>query len=205
MLELIARETENARRGLPARIVAKLNSLAERQIIEALYGASQAGVQIDLIVRGICSLRPGMKGLSENIRVRSIVDRFLEHSRIYYFENACQPEVFISSADWLPRNCFRRIETAFPIEDGVLRERAIKELLAITLADNTKARFLEEDGSYRRAAPGNREKAHRSQFEFISLAQTAPPSARRGAVDGKVAHPHVRLASSPFAASKRKA
>ena len=105
---------ENARQGLPARIILKLNSLADRRIIEALYRASEAGVKIDLIVRGICCLRPGLKGVSENITVRSIVDRFLEHSRIYYFENACQPQVFISSADWMPRNFFRRIELAIP-------------------------------------------------------------------------------------------
>src|SRR5206468_2726624 len=122
LLKLIEREADNARRGLPARIIAKINSLADRQTIETLYGASGAGVQIDLLVRGICALRPGVKGISENITVRSVVDRFLEHSRIYYFENACQPQVFVASADWLPRNFFRRIETAFPIEDGVLRE-----------------------------------------------------------------------------------
>src|SRR4030095_9368721 len=109
LLELIAREKENARRGLPARIIAKMNSLADPKIIEALYAASEAGVQIDLIVRGICCLRPGVKGFSRNIVVRSIVDRFLEHSRVYYFENACCPEVFVGSADWLPRNFFRRI------------------------------------------------------------------------------------------------
>ena len=109
-------------------------------------------MKIDLIVRGICCLRPGVHGLSENITVRSIVDRFLEHSRIFYFENACQPEVFVGSADWMPRNFFRRIELVFPIEDGVLRERIISEVLAISLADNTKARFLQPDGSYRRAA-----------------------------------------------------
>src|SRR4029077_16409589 len=142
ILQLIARETQNARRGLPARIVAKINSLAERQVIEALYEASQAGVQIELIVRGICCLRPGIKGLSENIRVHSIVDRFLEHSRVYCFENACQPQVFIASADWLPRNFFRRIELAVPIEDGILRERIINEILAVSLADNARARFL---------------------------------------------------------------
>ena len=152
LLQLVERESENARQGLPARIILKLNSLADRQIIEALYRASQAGVQIDLIVRGICCLRPGLKGVSENITVRSIVDRFLEHSRIYYFENACQPQVFISSADWMPRNFFRRIELAFPIEDGILRERLISEVLALSLADNVKARFLQPDGSYRRAA-----------------------------------------------------
>ena len=119
-------------------------------MIEALYRASAAGVKIDLIVRGICCLRPGLKGVSENITVRSIVDRFLEHSRIYYFENACQPQVFISSADWMPRNFFRRIELAIPVEDGVLRERLISEVLAVSLADNAKARFLHADGSYQR-------------------------------------------------------
>src|SRR5205814_10599628 len=134
LIQLIARETSNARRNLPARIIAKLNSLVDPQTIEALYHASEAGVKIDLIVRGICCLRPGLKGVSRNITVRSIVDRFLEHSRIYYFENACQPQVFISSADWMPRNFFRRIELAVPIEDGVLRERIIHEILAGSLA-----------------------------------------------------------------------
>src|SRR5262249_47328307 len=163
MLQLIDREAENARNGLPARIIAKVNSLAEPQIIEALYKASEAGVKIDLIVRGICCLKPGVKGLSENITVRSIIDRFLEHSRVYYFENACQPQVFVGSADWLPRNLFRRIEVVFPIEDGVLRERIISEILAVTLADNTRARMLSGDGSYHRVEKQG--KAHRSQFE----------------------------------------
>jgi polyphosphate kinase len=195
LLQLIQREAENARRGLPARISAKLNSLAEREVIQALCRASQAGVRIDLIVRGICCLRPGVEGLSENITVRSIVDRFLEHSRIYYFENACQPRVFVSSADWLPRNFFGRIEIAFPIEDGVLRERLINELLAVPLADNVKTRLLQPDGSYRRAVPGPGETAHRSQFEFIELAQ-AERSHR--IADGKPRHPQMRLAPSPF-------
>jgi polyphosphate kinase len=200
LLQLIERETENASRGLPARIIAKINSLGEPRLIEALYRASQAGVEITLLVRGICSLRPGFKGLSENITVRSIVDRFLEHSRIYYFENACQPQVFLASADWLPRNCFRRIEVAFPIEDGVLRERILREILPISLADNTKARFLQPDGSYRRAKPGRGEKARRSQFEFIALAE-------RGAalLEAPVSTPkytQVKLVPSPFQAPK---
>jgi polyphosphate kinase len=146
-----------------------MNSLVDRQIIEALYLASQAGVKIDLIVRGICCLRPRIRGLSENITVRSIVDRFLEHPRLFYFENACQPEVFIGSADWMPRNFFRRIEIVFPIEDGVLRERVKTELLDIPLADNLKARLLRSDGSYYRPAlrPGIR--ARRSQKEFMEL------------------------------------
>jgi polyphosphate kinase len=197
LLQLIGREAENARRGLPARILAKLNSLAERQMIEALYQASQAGVQIELIVRGICCLRPGVKGLSENIRVRSIVDRFLEHSRIYYFENACQPQVFVTSADWLPRNFFRRIELAFPIEDGVLRERLINEILAIPLGDNVKARFLQPDGLYQRARPQARQPARRSQFEFISKASAAGSETTKS-VDGQPKYPRVKLATSPF-------
>jgi polyphosphate kinase len=203
LLQLIERESDNARRGLPARIIARLNSLSERQLIEALYRASQAGVEIELIVRGICSLRPGLKGVSDNIRVRSIVDRFLEHSRIYYFENACQPQLFIASADWLPRNFFRRIELAIPIEDGVLRERLIKEILGITLADNTKARFLEADGSYRRATLRKGEVPHRSQFEFIACASGKDDSPAK-AVDGKTRYPRVRLALPPFAGQKRR-
>src|SRR5206468_1227197 len=147
LLALIRREAEHAREGLPARIIAKMNALVEREMIEALYLASQAGVKIDLIVRGICCLRPGLTGVSDNITVRSIVDRFLEHSRIVYFENACQPQVFVGSADWMPRNLFRRIEVVFPIEDGILRERVKRELLDIPLADNCKARLLQPDGS----------------------------------------------------------
>jgi polyphosphate kinase len=149
-LELIKRERQHAERGLPARIIAKMNSLVATELIDALYKASQAGVQVDLIVRGICCLRPGVPGLSENIRVRSIVGRFLEHSRIFYFENACQPEIFMGSADWMPRNLFKRIEVVFPIEDGNLRERIVNELLGIQLADNVKARLIQADGSHTR-------------------------------------------------------
>jgi polyphosphate kinase len=193
MLQLIEREIQNANQGLPARIIAKINSLAEPQIIEALYRASQAGVKIDLIVRGICCLRPGVRGLSENITVRSIVDRFLEHSRVYYFENACQPQVFIGSADWLPRNLFRRIEVVFPIEDGVIRERIINEILALPLADNVKARVLCSDGSYRMAA--KRGKTRRSQFEFIEVAIGAGNG--MGGTPAKNKFPAVKLAERP--------
>jgi polyphosphate kinase len=198
LLELIARETEHARQGLPARIIAKFNSLADPKTIEDLYQASQAGVQIDLIVRGICCLRPGVPGLSENIRVRSIVDRFLEHSRVYYFENACQPEVFISSADWLPRNFFRRIELAFPIEDGNLRERIISEILGVTLADNTRARFLQPDGTYQAAKPARGQKPIRSQFEFIALARASDQAQTKSAAS-PTRFPKVRLRASPTA------
>jgi polyphosphate kinase len=202
LLKLIDREAANARQGLPARIIAKINSLAEQQIIEALYRASQAGVRIDLVVRGICSLRPGLKGLSENITVRSIVDRFLEHSRIYYFENACQPQVYLGSADWLPRNCVRRIEVAFPIEDGVLRERVINEILALTLADNAKARFLLPNGLYERARLTPREIRRRSQAEFIAIAAVEEGQTRQPAA-GKIRYPQVRLAPSPFDNSRK--
>jgi polyphosphate kinase len=204
LLRLVDRETQNALQGLPARIILKLNSLADRQAIEALYRASAAGVKIDLIVRGICCLRPGVEGLSENITVRSIVDRFLEHSRIYYFDNACQPQVFISSADWMPRNFFRRIELAVPVEDGVLRERLISEVLALPLADTSKARFLQADGTYRRATPKGDGEANRSQARFIALAQAEENPSRKPR-DGKARYPRVRLVPSPFASTKRKA
>ncbi len=172
MLKLIERETANAGRGLPARIIAKMNSLVDREIIEALYRASQAGVKIDLIVRGICCLRPGVLGVSERITVRSVVDRFLEHSRIFYFENACQPEVFVGSADWMPRNFFRRVEVIFPIEDGNLRDRVKRELLDTVLADTVKARVLQADGTYLRAPVKRGTKAARSQAEFIERASS---------------------------------
>jgi polyphosphate kinase len=203
LLELVNREAENARQGLPARIILKINSLADRRIIETLYRASEAGVKIDLIVRGICCLRPGLRGVSRNITVRSIVDRFLEHSRIYYFENGCRPEVFISSADWMPRNFYGRIELGIPIEDGVLRERIISEILVISLADNAKARFLHSDGSYRRATPSNGDRVRRSQFEFMALT-AAEEEAHPRPADGKRRYPQVRLAPSPFAAPKPK-
>ena len=203
LLGLVERETQNARQGLPAHIILKINSLADRQVIEALYRASAAGVKIDLIVRGICCLRPGLKGVSENITVRSIVDRFLEHSRICYFENACQPQVFISSADWMPRNFFRRIELATPIEDGVLRERLISEALAISLADNAKARWLQADGSYRRSTTVPRDTSRRSQPQFLALTGADEESPRK-ALNGKSRYPQVRLAPSPFAAPTRK-
>jgi len=200
IVALIQREADNARRGLPARIIAKVNSLAERKIIEALYRASQAGVKIDLIVRGICSLRPGVPGVSENITVRSVVDRFLEHSRIYYFENACRPEVFVGSADWLPRNMFRRIELAFPIDDGNLRERLIREILEVTLADNTKARVLQPDGTYTRLAPSPREAQRRSQADFIAIVSGEKVNAADPRPARKQRQIKVRLASSPFKA-----
>ncbi|MCX8156034.1 MAG: polyphosphate kinase 1 [Verrucomicrobiae bacterium] len=177
VVALIRREAENARRGLPARIIAKMNALVDKEVIDALYEASQAGVEVELIVRGICCLRPGLPGISERIRVRSIVDRFLEHSRVFYFENACQPEVYLSSADWMPRNFYKRIEVMWPVEDGNLRERIIQEILALPLRDNVKASVLLPDGQYQRASRAPGEAAHRSQMEFIERATEAEKQA----------------------------
>ncbi len=177
MLALVEAEAANARKGLPARIIAKMNALVDRGMIEALYRASQAGVQTQLIVRGICCLRPGVPGLSERIAVRSIVGRFLEHSRIFYFENACRPKVYLGSADWMPRNFFSRIETVFPIEDGILRDRIINEILAGCLADNAKSRLLQPNGSYRRPPPLAGEPRIHCQQEFTRRALARGKSA----------------------------
>ncbi len=149
-IQLIQRETEHARAGRPARIIAKMNSLLEQSIIEALYDASQAGVEVDLIIRGICSLRPGLPGISERIRVRSIVGRFLEHSRIFLFANGGEEEVFCGSVDWMPRNLFERCEVMFPVKDPGLRGRLRNEILAAYLADTAKTRLLRPDGTYSR-------------------------------------------------------
>ncbi|MFM1941327.1 MAG: hypothetical protein RI897_309 [Verrucomicrobiota bacterium] len=170
MLDLIERETRNAQQGLPSRIVAKMNSLVDPEIISALYRASQAGVPIELIIRGICCLRPGIPDLSPTIKVRSIVGRFLEHSRVFYFENACQPQVFVGSADWMPRNFFRRIEVVFPIEDGVLRDWLLREYLQLQLSDNTKARVMHSNGEYELARADKKAAPCDSQVEFMNLA-----------------------------------
>jgi polyphosphate kinase len=154
LMEKIEREIAHARVGKPARIIAKMNALNEESVVEVLYRASQAGVQIDLIVRASCTLRPGIPGVSENIRVRSIVGRFLEHSRVYWFQNDTTPEIYCSSADWMERNLMRRIETCFPIRDPELAARVYDESLANYLADNTQAWQLEPDGSYTRLTPG---------------------------------------------------
>ena len=151
ILGLIAREVEHARAGRPASIVAKMNALLDRGTVEAMYVASQAGVEIDLIVRGMCSLRPGVKGLSERIRVRSVVGRFLEHSRIFWFANGGEAEVFCGSADWMPRNLFERCEVMYPVRQADLAERLRVEILGAYLKDNVKARLLLPDGTYVRA------------------------------------------------------
>jgi polyphosphate kinase len=150
-LGLIRREMEHARAGRPAHIVAKMNALLEPSVIEALYDASNAGVEIDLIIRGLCILRPGVKGLSSRIRVRSIVGRFLEHSRIYHFANGGDDEIYLGSADWMPRNLFERCEVAFPVRDAAVKVRIHDEILPAYLADTVKARIQQSDGTYQRA------------------------------------------------------
>jgi len=166
LIGLIERERDHVLAGRPARIIAKLNSLVDQEIIEKLYEASCADVTIDLIVRGICCLRPKIPGLSQNIRVLSIVGRFLEHSRIYYFANDGQPDIFLSSADWMPRNFLRRVEVAFPVEDPGLRDNVINEVLPRFLNDRVKARELQPDGSYRRLKPEGTEARAQAQWHF---------------------------------------
>src|SRR5690348_1223822 len=150
-LELIEREAEHARHGRPARIIAKMNGLLDKTIIAALYRASQAGVGIDLIVRGMCALRPGVRGVSDRIRVRSVVGRLLEHSRIFFFANGGEEEIYVGSADWMPRNLYERVEVLFPVQDPVLHHRLRGEILEAYLADDVKARVLRSDGTYVRA------------------------------------------------------
>jgi polyphosphate kinase len=166
-LRLIRREAEHARAGRPARIVAKMNALLEPSVIEALYQASQAGVDIDLIIRGLSILRPGVKGLSDRIRVRSIVGRFLEHSRIFYFANGGEDEVYLGSADWMPRNLFERCEVVFPVRDGAAVARIEEEILPAYLADTTKARLQQADGSYLRACKVLKDAAAFSSQDFL--------------------------------------
>lgn len=178
VIELIQREGRHAREGRPARIIAKMNSLVDPEAIEALYEASAAGVRIDLVVRGTCCLRPGLPGVSENIRVLSIIDKFLEHSRIFYFQNGDEPEVYLSSADWMPRNFRRRVETMFPIEEPRLHHRIVDGILGVVLADNVKARELQADGTYVRVAPGT--PVVRSQVEFQNMARELASTADLG-------------------------
>ena len=169
LLARIAREAANARAGRPARIVAKLNALNEPQVVRALYAASQAGVGIDLVVRGACTLRPGVPGVSDNIRVRSIVGRFLEHSRVYWFANDGAPELFCASADWLERNLLRRVEIGFPVLDPDMAARVRAEALDNYLADNTDAWLLQPDGRYERMVPGDAP-AHSAQRVLLDRA-----------------------------------
>jgi polyphosphate kinase len=171
LLRLIDREIQKSTSKNPGRIVAKMNALIDTKIIRKLYEASCAGVHIDLLARGICCLRPGVPGISENIRVISILDRFLEHSRIYYFHNGGNPEIYSGSADWMPRNFKRRAEILYPIENTELKARIINEILMTYLSDNVKARFLQPDGSYVRSKPKEGDRLVRSQSELIGIAR----------------------------------
>ncbi|MBX3233785.1 MAG: polyphosphate kinase 1 [Labilithrix sp.] len=200
-LGLIARETENARQGRPSRIVAKMNALVDEDVIEALYRASQAGVLISLMIRGICCLRPGVPGVSDNIEVRAIIDRYLEHGRIFHFSNAGKDEVYIASADWMPRNFHRRVEVMVPIDDPNIRARLI-EILNVQFSDNVKAWTLEANGTYSRVQPKPNAPLLRSQQRFIEVtrdkvkvaeqASRAPsrfhmmPTAQRQPLEGKL-------------------
>ena len=166
----IEREEKNALEGKPARIIAKMNSLVDTGIIKALYRASMAGVKIDLIVRGICCLKTGIPTVSENITVRSIVGRFLEHSRIYYFENNGDSKIYLSSADWMNRNLDRRVEVAFPIEDERLKAK-VMDIIDITLRDNLKAKIQQPDGTYKSIDKRGARELLSSQMEFYRLAK----------------------------------
>lgn len=167
-LELIEEQAALAQAGRPSRIVAKLNSLVDHRVIEALYAASQAGVPIEILARGICCLRPGVPGLSETIRVTSIVDRFLEHSRIFVFGVGDDAKVFLSSGDWMPRNFFRRVEVMFPILSADLRERVLEEIIPTYLSDTARARRLDAKGVYHLPRPRNGDEPLRSQIEFLT-------------------------------------
>jgi len=192
MAAMIDREAQHAAEGRPARIIVKLNGLTDNEMIQRLYRASQAGVRIDMLVRGICCLRSGLPGASETIRVTSIVDRFLEHSRIFYFENGGDSEIFLASADWMPRNFFRRIEVMFPIEDPRLKARIVETILPVLLTDNVKARVQRPDGSYQRVARSAEEPAVRAQ---VALQGQARESAREvGETPHRLFVPIVRLA-----------
>ncbi len=171
MLAMIDRETQHARVGRPAGIRAKLNALTDGEIVKALYRASQAGVPIELLIRGMCVLRPGVPGVSETIRVRSIVGRFLEHSRIYVFENGGDREVYMSSADWMGRNLDRRVELGVPVMDPVLAETLTSQIVAVLLADNVKTRILQTDGTYARATIRSGEMPVHAQRIFLQQAQ----------------------------------
>ena len=166
LIDLINREAGNAKEGKPARIIMKMNALTEKQMIRALYKASQAGVKIDLVVRGICCLRPGIEGLSENIQVRSIIGRLLEHSRVYCFENDGEQLVYCSSADGMSRNLNSRVETCFPIEEPKMAARVMKEL-ELYLNDNVRSWILKSDGSYEQNKPARGQRRRNVQRKLL--------------------------------------
>jgi polyphosphate kinase len=176
VLQLIRGEIDNKKAGKPAKIRAKLNNLADPQIILALYEASRAGVPIQLCVRSVCCLRPGVEGLSDNISVVAIVDRFLEHSRVYYFENGGEPLVYLSSADWMIRNLDRRVEVAAPVHDPELKKRVVEEVLDTAFADNVKARRVLSNGQLERIKRAADATPYRSQQVLLEMAMKQPES-----------------------------
>jgi polyphosphate kinase len=190
-LRLIRREMEHARAGRPAHIIAKMNALLEPSVIEALYDASNAGVEVDLIIRGLSILRPGVAGLSSRIRVRSIVGRFLEHSRIFHFANGGDDEIYLGSADWMPRNLFERCEVVFPVRDPAVKARIHDEILPAYLADTVKARLQQPDGSYRRDSVSKDAPAFSAQDFLMKLAE------------GKADTNAIPKAKEPVAAPRR--
>lgn len=195
---LIEREARHARRGRPARIIAKCNAVVDQRMVRALYRASQAGVDIDLIVRGQCTLVPGLRGVSSRIRVRSIVGRFLEHSRIFYFENGGKPDIYLGSADWMPRNLYERVEVLFPLKDEHLRDRITKEILPAYLNDNRKARILRPDGRYVRAPRGKSRKSFGVQEFLMGLAGGAVNgSGKKKKSQPKLAYTGVQEVAAP--------
>jgi polyphosphate kinase len=179
-IALIDREARHSRRGRPARIIVKCNAVVDPPVIQALYRASRAGVEIDLIVRGQCTLVPGLRGISSRIRVRSIVGRFLEHSRIFYFENGGKPEIYLGSADWMPRNLYERVEVLFPLKDELLRQRICHEILPVYLADNLKARVLGPNGAYDYIQLAKNARRVSAQEHLMSLARGGVNGSGRG-------------------------
>jgi polyphosphate kinase len=202
-LGLIRREAEHARAGRPAHIIAKMNALLETSVIEALYQASQAGVDVDLIVRGVSIIRPGVSGLSDRIRVRSIVGRFLEHSRIFHFDNGGNHEIYLGSADWMPRNLFERCEVVFPVRDAVALARIHDEILPAYLADTTKARLQQPDGTYIRACKVLKDAPAFSSQQF--LMQLAEGKTDVSAIPGKPANkPEQTRPTRPTSTARRR-
>jgi polyphosphate kinase len=199
-IALIDRESRHARRGRPARIIAKVNAIIDPPIIRALYRASQAGVEIELIVRGQCGLMPGLRGVSSRIRVRSIVGRFLEHSRIFYFENGAKPEIYLGSADWMPRNLYERVEVLFPLKDPQHCERVCNEILSSYLADTRKARVLGSDGAYSRPRAVRNGHGFSAQEHFMRLASGNGGPQHIPALRGQVVYTPSTMIAPPIGA-----
>ncbi len=202
-IALIDREARHAKRGKPARIIAKVNAVIDPPVIQALYRASRAGVDIDLIVRGQCALVPGLRGLSSRIHVRSIVGRFLEHSRIFYFENGGKPDIYLGSADWMPRNLYERVEVLFPLKDPQHCERVCNEILSSYLADTRKARILGSDGCYSRPRAVRNGHGFSAQEHFMRLADGGGDSQNIAALrDHRVVYTPATMIAPPVSATE---